>query len=339
MKFVRTIWNLCSRISALSGMIDASWGRAVWYAVLLTFLCSFFAAGAAVYREHDHIRNSIMNLEASIQGLFIGQDAITLGNNEKEAHRVISLLDMPVRFDYVSDGIALNPSQWNANELQGVTAAPEAIFYWCKYGRLYGLMIVHNVDPGKNSHIEQGLAGKLFYTAEEFSQIVASAAPEKENSLAAGIADVVEQGIDEVVRADKTDAEKQLERAMSVSRFEDIIVLVQIWQFFTVFIEIFMTCIFQLLMAAFCFSLGQFLHLARTPGRMRYMTCAKLSLYAAFPPLIIAAFMEMIDIPYLDFQLSFLIVFFVYQMLAFREIWRRQNPQAEKKRPPGDDDF
>ena len=52
-------------------------------------------------------------------------------------------------------------------------------------------------------------------------------------------------------------------------------------------------------------------------------------IYAAFPPMIIAALYSGMALPFLSFQTVFFIAFFIYHLVVFNRIHKQLNPPKE----------
>ena len=58
------------------------------------------------------------------------------------------------------------------------------------------------------------------------------------------------------------------------------------------------------------------------PGKIPYKALLITTIYATFPPLLIATLAQMLELTFPSFQMIFFISFFIYQIFAFKAVFQ-----------------
>lgn len=70
------------------------------------------------------------------------------------------------------------------------------------------------------------------------------------------------------------------------------------------------------------FSLAQMLRSAPEPGKIPFKALLITTIYATFPPLLIASLAQALELSFPPFQMIFFVAFFLYQIFAFRSVFQ-----------------
>lgn len=90
----------------------------------------------------------------------------------------------------------------------------------------------------------------------------------------------------------------------------------------TSFLFFLMEAVVALLLSITFFSLAQMLRSSPEPGKIPYRMLLITTIYATFPPLLIASMAQALDLTFPSFQMTFFITFFIYQIFAFRSVFQ-----------------
>ena len=83
-----------------------------------------------------------------------------------------------------------------------------------------------------------------------------------------------------------------------------------------------MEAVLALFLSIIFFSLAQMLRSSPEPGKIPFRMLLITTIYATFPPLLIASMAQALELTFPSFQMTFFITFFIYQIFAFRSVFQ-----------------
>ena len=90
----------------------------------------------------------------------------------------------------------------------------------------------------------------------------------------------------------------------------------------TFFLFFLMEAVMALFLAVTFFSLAQMLRSPTEAGKIPFKVLLITTIYATFPPLVIASAAQALELTFPSFQMTFFITFFIYQIFAFRSVFQ-----------------
>ena len=307
MNFFRTVFQVCTGTTVFLQLMNRSVWRALFHFVLLIFLLSVCLASANAWFLGREIRRVCNVLFEQIGGVKISRDAgIRLLKNPEKAQSYI--LNPRMRFDYFP-GSSFQPSatrKWDSD--YGIVLLDRAIVTWFRNasGTAQEQYMVMNTL----------LDGRL---AQEIPLMKLVASREELGTYLAG-------------RFSLKNGERMEDLALWPDGFSvDNPALVAGQMISGVAVVIFSMAFFGMLLLGFFsvlfFALAQYFWSVNGAERKRgFRTVLILTLYAAFPPLIVASLFSGMALPFLSFQTVFFIAFFLYHLIVFSRVQKQLNP-------------
>ena len=301
MNFVKTIWNVVRNPSCFPVLAQKSIWKALFYYLLLAFLLAFLFSCLESCFINREIRESCTFIFEKTGGFRFGRDGITTVKTpeEKKQYEIITSRGK-LRMDYLPSAV-LTPEEikdWHDDTLYGVILLRNGVMSWTKYSRNEGRYIVMATFLEKN--FDSALPAVQLLDTEEFASFVKKAGKDGNRNI--------------VLRDEFREGE-----------YTDPVLLSRILEAFTAFgnwgILLIQYIVFGLFTAAF-FVIVQLFRMGPDGKRLSLRINCVITLFAALPALIAGAVFQSFHIVFLDFQNVFLIVFFVYDILAFNAYYR-----------------
>ncbi len=307
MNFFKTVFLLCTKISALTVLKDVSAWRAWLHTALLLILCPVLLATVQLHSEKKETELILEQIRNETGGFCFAEDgSAALGNGAAEVHLAFRMLGEHARLDYVSADIPFDPDSWKEN--LGILVTPAHLFFWtrpvdARYSiqKLPTAMLrsyLRNETPEHTPDFGQMLKADL-YSGQQFTAQVqehAGTAPAKDAPLSHPV---------------------PLEGVRTAF-------LTMLWMM--LFAVSFQESLLLVLIGALTFSFVQTMRFRLLPNRLKYSKVLALTLYAAFPALLIATLLTATGQQILMFQTIFFPVFFVYQLMSFNCLMGKMNP-------------
>ncbi len=307
MNFFRTVFQVCTGTAVFLQLMNRSVWRALFHFVLLLVLLSACLSAVNTWLIGREIRRVCNVLFEQVGGVTISRDTgIRLLKNPEKAQSYI--LNPRMRFDYFP-GASFQPSavrQWDSD--YGIVLLDRAIVTW--FRNVSGTaheqyMVMSSVLDGR---LAQEIPWMKLVTSRE--------------ELGAYLAD----------RFSLKKGEKMEDLALWPDGFSVDNPAVVAGQMisgvaFVIFILAFFGMLLLCFFAVLFFALAQYFWSVNGAERkMGFRTILILTLYAAFPPLIIAALFSGMALPFLSFQTVFFIAFFLYHLVVFSRVQKQLNP-------------
>jgi len=301
--FIKTVISICSGTDVFLTLVKTSWRKAVFYFLLLAFLCSILA----VVLQSFPVKTLIGRYCASMYSQF-GEAKFTdkglLPSLNPEKARFIRIDEN--RIDFIPEGSrdssTFNPDDGISN--RGVLWLPTSVVLWMKANSEF------YVFPLFFSFTKMPERGKI--TGNPGKGIIAYA---EKNAF----------------QPSKYISETSLNfNMLHTSLLLSMLLLV--------FGSIFITMIFFIPLSAIFFSSLFFLTgKGDLPEDFSFTSLFTIAIYASFPGMIIATVYYGLNLPFLDFQTVCLICFMVYLMVILTRIKKLNRPEPEDSGL--DDDF
>lgn len=334
MNFFKTLHLLCTSTNAFSPLLKTSVIRTIWHCFLLILLCPILIATVMLLKEKKECSQTIQDLDRASGGLYFCGDKMRLGQTTGEQHFTFTVNQTPARLDFVADPETvkkMQPNNWNEN--LGVILTPDRAFFWNRNQDFsYFVMELPALMLKVMLNQESTTDGTFYsdYMQSAFKNQALSAetlVTEVSQSFS-----VPETGSAANDAAAGTPPEKQQPVKVEPGIISRQILTI-LW--FMAFAMYLMQCFSLVLLGGLCFSFVEYLHIRFMPVKLPYSRVLVLTLYAMFPGFVVATLFAAIGLEILSFQTTFFIVFFIYQLLSFRNLTRQLNPQP----PAADDDF
>ena len=295
MDFFRTVWQTAFSPSSFSRLAQRSFWRALsYYLILAVLLGAIFSSleGCGTGRE---IRQACSFLFEKTGGFRFGKEGLVTVRtpDEKKEYEILTSRGR-MRIDYLPMA-ALPVSEmgnWEQDTLYGVILLRNAVLSWTKYtadGSAFMVMFAPLENKFPNVPAVQVL------DREEFSSFVSKVG--KPVGVQADLRKELKKGN----YTDPAALSRILEGFVSLGNLG--ILLLQY-----IFLGLFTVGFFILL---------QLFRMGPDGRRLPLKINAALTLFAALPGLLAGAVVQSFHIPFLDFQNVFLLVFFLYDILAF----------------------
>ncbi len=317
MNFVKTIWNVVRNPSCFPLLAQKSIWKALFYYLFLAFLLAFLFSCLESCSINREIRESCTFIFERTGGFRFGKDGITtIKTPEEKKEYEITTSRGKLRMDYLP-GAILTPDEikgWPDDTLYGVILMRNGVMSWTKYSRSEDRYLVMATFLEKN--FDSSLPAVQLLDTEEFASFVKKAGKDGKGSI--------------VLREEFRDGQ-----------YTDPMLLSRILEAFTAFgnwgILLIQYVVFGLFTVAF-FVLVQLFRMGPGGKRLPLRVNCVITLFAALPGLIAGAVFQSFHIVFLDFQNVFLIVFFVYDILAFNAYYRSFGKTENHTEEDGNDE-
>ena len=327
--FITTIFRLCTGTKVLTEIYDSSPARAIWRFFLVTILCSVLAAVLGTLLQRGLFDRTGKALDEEIGAFVVTPESITF---EKEP-------DVPRRFrlPYITleyyPGDTFDREDFNADRTSdlGVIILPRGLASWSMVNW-----------KGEDIFSASLLSAPALYAWLSGGKIAGAdrkiEAPWWEMYSGPGLAETLKDRFgpdpDEKTEADAgTKAPAVVATGSQAAGFA-LSMLTAVILLTTFFRNIVDTGLIILLV-----SLIQYLRASTLPKGIVFRNVFTIMVYSTFPAQIAATLFSAAGVerffPFLSFNLLFIIIFFVYQLFAFRAVVKKVCPQPDRK----DDDF
>ncbi|MBP5181536.1 MAG: hypothetical protein J6331_00770 [Lentisphaeria bacterium] len=295
MDFFRTVWQTIFSPSGFSRLAERSFFRALFYYLILAVLLGVIFSSLEGCGTGREIRQACSFLFEKTGGFRIGKEGlVTVRTPEEKKEYEIVTSRGRMRIDYLPTA-KISPSDmdtWEQDTLYGVILLRNAVLSWTKYaadGSAFMVMFAPLENKFPNVPAVQVL------DREEFSSFVSKVG--KPTGVPADLRGELKRG----EYKDPSALSRILEGFVSFGNL--CILLLQY-----IFLGLFTVGFFILL---------QLFRMGPDGKRLPLKTNAVITLFAALPGLLAGAVIQSFHIPFLDFQNVFLLVFFLYDILAF----------------------
>ena len=343
--FLSTTFRLCAGTGVMTDIYQSSPARAIWRLILLTVLCAIMASVIGTYVQKGVFERAGRNLDEEIGAFVVTPDLISVQKDPDTPRRFklpyVTLEYYPgntftsedFNVDRTSDhGIVILPGglaswasvYWKNEDLFYATLLPASMLY-------ASLSSEKNADAGDfGAHWEMysgpGLAETL---KKEFAApgagrnvTVKEDGTVWSHNLAFHPDGTVEWGSKAEPAVSVTGSQAA---RFAVSLLTAIILLTT-----------FGRNLLEIGLIVLLVSLVQYLRASTLPKGIVYKNVLTIMVYSTFPAQIAATLFDAAGGDrFISFQLLFVGIFFVYQLLAFRAVIRKVCPQLDRK----DDDF
>ena len=334
--FLTTTLRLCAGTQILTEIYASSPARAIWRFFLLTVLCAIMASVVGTFVQKGTFERTGKALDEEIGAIMISPDRIYFEKAPDTPRRLklpyVMLEYFPgdtferedFNVDRTSDcGFTILPgglTSWGAMALNG-----EDIFFadLLPASDLFtNLTTGEQPSPNLEMYSGPGLAETL---RRDF--MPPAAKPESAGNAKADKAAAAAESSDGI----SDDENKFIRITGAQIAGSALSVLTAI-----ILISTFVRNLFQVGLIVLLVSLVQFLRASTLPKGLVYRNVLTIMVYSTFPAMIFATLFDAAGgARYLPFQILFVIIFFVYQLFAFRAVMNKVCPQPERK----DDDF
>ncbi len=312
MNFFRTVFQVCTGTTAFLQLMNRSLWRSFFHFFLLVFLLALCLSTVNTYFIGKEIRRVCNVLFEQIGGVKISKDTgIRFLKNPDRSQSYI--LNPTMRLDYFPGG-SFQPEavqKWDTG--YGIVLLDRAIITWFR-----------NMSDGAHEQYMvmcSALDGELAKTVPMVKLV------DSREQLGAYLADGFS-----LKPGERIGSLALWSDGFSVENPSFIAGQMISCVAFVIFCMAFLGMCVLGIFAVFCFALAQYFWSTNVPERkMSFRTVLTVTLYAAFPPLIIASLLSGMGVPFLSFQTVFFIAFFIYHLVVFNRIQRQL-------RPPGKDD-
>lgn len=318
MDFFKVLYQVSTSPSSFSVHAGKSPWKALFYylllALFLAFIFSFFE-GCHVNKEIRKGCEFIYEKTGGFQFSDKGLTTIKTAGERKEYEIVSSRGKM--RLDYLA-GKPLSikdMEEWEQDTLYGIILLNKAVLSWTKYdsGGTSFMVMYASLEDSRPRHPAMQLLEK-----EAFASFVTQLSENKSTA--------------------------PLRKELKMGEYKDPVVLSRILEAFVSFGNL---CLFLVqyvflgLLSVLFFMIIQLFRLGPDGKRLTWKVNASITLFAALPALLAGAIVQALHIPLLDFQNVFLLVFFIYDILAFNAYYRsfRKGEDKEEKENTNDDEI
>jgi len=322
--FFATTLRLCAGTKVLTEIYDSSPARAIWRFLMLTVLCSILAAVVSTFVQRGMFERAGKALDEEIGAFVVTPETLTLRKDP----------DVPRRFKlpYITleyyPGDSFDREDFNADRTSdlGVIILPGGLASWSMVNWKGEDIFSASLLPAPLLY--NWLSGEKLPADGEKMNVVS---PSWEFFSGPGLAETLKQEFGSP--APGTDAEQKesiVTTGSQAARFA-LSMLTAVILLTTFFRNLLETGLIIVLV-----SLVQYLRASTLPKGIVFRNVLTIMIYSTFPAQLFATLFDAAGgSRYISFQILFVIVFFIYQLFAFRAVIRKICPQADRK----DDDF
>lgn len=315
MNFFSIFFSLCSGVSIFPKLIVRSLFSAFLHLILLLLFCAIGVTAVRSFRKADLIKETANRFFSRTGEIGVAEDRLFLTKSPETSRSYIA---GDLRFDYFAD-----PADFTSEALQKSQSEFNLILFpsglafrmkdlsdpdtqrfrlvVCPPDMLYGILKKGSVESGDMEAITRDRERTL--TFSEVYETIRARLLSKEK---------------------RNDAEKeqdQKEKAFMIGA-EDISLPLCFMFAITSFLLFLMEAALALLLSITFFSLAQMLRSSPGSGRPPYRMLLIATIYATFPPLLIASLAQALELTFPSFQMTFFVTFFIYQIFAFRSVFQ-----------------
>ena len=318
MEFFRTVVSACSGPSAFPNLMMRSPQRALLHLFLLCLLLTVVISGFQLI-EMERARRVIVEAFTDYFGsVSMEKERIVPARNADRPRTF--LLSPEFRFDYLTkDSLKKIDGMEDWKELAGVFWCPRGFVLWTRKLNEPGIYLATPLPPPVDwvytLFIPVGFASSQMLTPPELRTYL------QENYFPGG----------------KKDA--PLFKGTAVRTPAEISSMVLKVLCVTFSVSVFLGIFFIALILALLFAIMQHIFVPKVDVRLKFGPLLSVMIYASFPALVIASAAMIVEFPFFGFQTIFLVVFFIYQMLAVGAVQRFLNPPPPRDESEDDQDF
>ena len=309
MNFFKTVFQVCTGTTVFLHLMNRSLLRALFHFVLLTFLVALLFSSIQSFLLGREVRRVSSLLFEQLGGVSVTKaKGIRTLNTPEEKKGYI--LNPQMRFDYLP-GTTFQPGMVkNWDSPAGIIVTDRAVVAWiAPRGEMGGGRYMLMATPIDGA-LSQTPFLLLFQSAEELEKHIIDNFRLKEG-----------QQVDLRFWNDGV-------TFRSPNLFANQIIAA-LW-IFTMILS-FTGMLILALIGILFFAMAQYFWSNGSEERkLTFRTILVVMLYAAFPPLIIAALYSSLGLPLLGFQTVFFVTFFIYHLVVFNRIQKQLNPPKEE---------
>ena len=331
--FLTTTLRLCAGTKVLTEIYESSPARAIWRFFLLTILCSILASIISAFVQKDAFIRAGQGLDEEIGAFVVTPESISFRKDPDTPRR----LKLPyIMLEYfpgdtftskdfnvgrTSDlGVVILPGglaswssvPWNGEDIFSVNLlSAHALYAWLTAGKDAQGNNLENLQD-INAHWEM-------FSGPGFAETLKKEFGSPSSKLEAAKVDAAEENTPPVLATGS--------QAAHCALFALTIVIT-----LSTFIRNFMEIALLILLVA----LIQFLRSSTLPRGLDFKNVLTIMVYSTFPAQIAATLFDAAGgARIISFQILFVIIFFFYQLFAFRAVMKKVCPMPERR----DDDF
>ena len=317
MNFFSIFFALCSGVSVFPKLIARPLRFAFLHLFLLLLLCSVGVAAARYFRKAGLFEETANRFFSRTGEIGIAKDRLFLTRSPETSRSYIA---GDFRFDYFAD-----PADFTSESLQESQSEFNLILFpsglafrmkdfsdpdtqrfrlvVCPPEMLYGIMEKSAIQPDDLDSITRDRDRIL--TFSEVYETIRARLLSREKPKETG----------------ETGSPVETEKPFMIGA-KDIIFPVCLMFALSSFLFFLMEAFLALFLSIVFFSLAQMLRSSPEPGKIPYKILLITTIYATFPPLLIASLAQAFEITFPSFQMIFFISFFIYQIFAFRSVFQ-----------------
>lgn len=301
MDLIKTIWNVCRHPSCFPALAQRSVWRALFYYLLLAFLLAFCFSLLESCSVNKEIRAGCKFVFDKTGGFVFSSKGVTTVRtpDEKKSYEIITSRGK-LRMDYLPSAILTveDMNKWQEDTLYGIILLRNGILTWTKYTNEDRRVLVMTTLLEKK--IEKLPPALQVLDKEAFASFV------KETGKDGSSPVILRDEFKDAVHTDPVILSRILEAFTSFGSWGILLIQYMVFGLF----------------AAGFFILVQLFRLGPDGKRLALRTNCTITLFAALPGLLAGAVFQALHIPFFDFQNVFLIVFFIYDIMAFNAYYR-----------------
>ena len=302
--FLQTLMSVCAGTEDFPVLIQQPTIQTILNIFILALLCAVFNVSVGLYPFYKSYISTCKQLEKKFGGIQFNEKGIIPQKSPEKQNCVVN--DEDFRIDYFPDIDTLKTYKPKKNYMRGVVWTPQAVLYWVRLMEGHDeLMIIPLLLPVKN-----------LYTAKEMYALIKKVDNADKIPSFYSLAEIYK--ISPKESSDRT--------SISFYNFTSNILLwipLTIPALYTVvylfskimFYILFVSMLYLLFFTIFLYFLGRGNNLG-----LSFSEIWKATVYTSFPGFIIATIYTSLKLPYSDFQMIFLISYFIYYFAVFSKL-------------------
>lgn len=312
MGFFRTVYETCLGTAVFPRLLNVSLIRALFHFLLLAFLVTVFITACRMGELLPMLTKIYAEFVSDTGGIKVGSDGVSVRSKPDEKRRFI--LSKDFSFDYLPSQNTLTAAMikdWKTKS--GIMLMPKGLAYWKN----------DSVSGTHENYMLMDFEKAYVLTSDGFASFING---------------------NYYLQPSEKFVIKNIFIRMMIPVFESNEKLLDFIRFSLVTVSfgfVFGIITLTAVAATTFFTAAQFMWTTGGPGIIRptFKTTFVIVMYAAFPPLLIAAVFAGLDLPFLDFQTVFLTGFLIYHLIAYGRIQRFLNPPKRKDNDDEDEDI
>ncbi len=321
MTFLRTVFSVCSGVSAMPELMKRSPWRALLHLAVMCAVLAFAASTARCFLIDGRIGFCLSQLQEYFGGINVSFKGI-LPENNPDVPRVF-ILTKQMRLDYLTAGSLKSLDRFGDWEQQyGIFWTPGGFYFWMRPDGDPESCLLFELPCPQAFNLKIGDSAGPFGTPV-YQRVRAENLRTELHRL--GFSRLRYPGYSS--GASITFAELEPE------------ILFALWAMF--FFSLAFGMFLLSLMTVFIFAGAQQLWRPKGQDKPTFANTLTIMLYSTFPALIISLIFWTFMLPFPGFQTVFFIVFFIYHLAAFRKVRRTlyPPPPPDPRRDDDSDDF